>query len=97
MVSQPFDLVYPPVDSSVPLQTVSLAEQLVKRGFEVTVLAPRKKPEIVENEVGGVRYRYLSERGSGLLNRTAARLHAALPGRRLPFHASVPERTALLH
>jgi spore coat protein SA len=90
IVSQPFDLVYPPeVDSSVPLQTVNLSRELVRRGFQVTVYAPRKNPAVLHTVADGVHYRYLSERGSGFLNRFFARVFSLLPGRRVPFHASV--------
>lgn len=90
MVSQPFDLVYPPdVDSSVPLQTVNLSRELVRRGFDVTVYAPRKNANVIHTIVDGVHYRYVSERGSGFLNRIFARLFRLLPSRRIPYHASV--------
>lgn len=90
IVSQPFDLVYPPdVDSSVPLQTVNLSRELARRGFQVVVYAPRKNAAVLRATVDGVEYRYVSERGSGLINRTFARLFALLPSRRVPFHASV--------
>ncbi|HJR59545.1 MAG TPA: glycosyltransferase family 4 protein [Vicinamibacterales bacterium] len=90
IVSQPFDLVYPPdVDSSVPLQTVHLSRELVSRGFQVVVYAPRKNAAVLHANVDGVAYRYLSERGSGFMNRLFAGIFKMLPWRRIPFHASV--------
>jgi glycosyltransferase involved in cell wall biosynthesis len=90
VVSQPFDLVYPPVDSSVPMQSVFLSRELVKGGFHVVVYAPRKNDAVRRQVVDGVHYEYVSERGSGFVNRAMLRLfRLSRAARRIPFHASV--------
>jgi len=88
-VSQPSDLVYPPVQASIPGLTVHLSRELARLGFDVTVYAPRKDARLAHAVVDGVRYSYVSERGSGFLNRAVLPLSRLHWSRRLPLHASV--------